>query len=149
MLAVRMARSAKLGDLRLFNSVFSMQVRVDNIRTDSAMGGGPLFDIGIYCINAARYMFRAEPTEVMAAAARGDDKRFKEIDEAVSVLLRFPGERLATLVCSFGAADTGYFQVVGTRGDLVLDPAFEYEGRLAHELTIGDRTRRREFRRSD
>ena len=31
-------------------------------------GGGTLYDIGVYCVNAARYLFRAEPTEVSAVS---------------------------------------------------------------------------------
>ena len=42
-----------------------MRVRPGDIRTKREMGGGTLYDIGVYCINAARYLFRAEPTEVL------------------------------------------------------------------------------------
>jgi predicted dehydrogenase len=82
MTAVRIARSGKIGDPRFFTSAFSMQVRPDNIRTDKEKGGGTLYDIGIYCINAARYLFGAEPTEVFAfSSASKTDQRFKEIDD--------------------------------------------------------------------
>ena len=46
-----------------------MQVKADNIRTKAKLGGGPLFDIGIYSLNAARYLFGAEPREVSAWTA--------------------------------------------------------------------------------
>ncbi|MEO5955004.1 MAG: hypothetical protein ABIR36_04830 [Nitrospiraceae bacterium] len=59
--------------------------------------------MGIYCINAARYLFRAEPTEVFAAVASCADTRFAEVDEMVSAVMRFPDSRLATFTCSFGA----------------------------------------------
>ena len=52
-------------------SVFSMQVRDGNMRTQPRRGAGPLYDIGIYCVNAARYLFRAEPLEVVGDEARG------------------------------------------------------------------------------
>ena len=83
-----------------------MQVKGGNIRTRRARGGGPLLDLGIYCVNAARALFRAEPTEAfaMSASLRGD-RRFREIDEQVTAMLRFPGDRLAQLTCSFGAHD--------------------------------------------
>ena len=75
-----------------------MQVRPDNIRTDKEKGGGTLYDIGIYCINAARYLFGAEPTEVFAfSSANKKDPRFQEIDEMTSVLMRFPGGVLLKL----------------------------------------------------
>ena len=91
MTAVRLVRSGKIGVPRFFTSSFSMQVRPDNIRTDREKGGGTLYDIGIYCINAARYLFGAEPTEVFAySSANKKDPRFKEIDEMTSAVMRFP-----------------------------------------------------------
>ena len=103
--AAKHARAGKLGDLRFFSSEFSMQVRKDNIRLKRARGGGPLYDIGVYCINAARYCFAEEPTTVWATALGGADRRFREVDETVVGAMRFKDERLATFTCSFGAAD--------------------------------------------
>ena len=57
MLAAELAQSGKLGRLRLFASSFSYQVKADNIRTSSEKGGGPLYDLGTYCVNAARYVY--------------------------------------------------------------------------------------------
>lgn len=140
-----MALGGKLGQVRLFDSTFTMQVRSDNIRVERERGGGPLYDIGIYCIQAARAIFDADPIEAYAMSARGDDARFREVDEAVSAVLRFPGERIATFTCSFGGADVSSYRVVGTDGDLRVEPAYEYVGSLAHHLTLGGRTRRRTF----
>ena len=107
MTAVRIVRSGKLGNPRFFTSSFSMQVRPDNIRTDKEKGGGTLYDIGIYCINAARYLFGAEPTEVFAfSSANKKDPRFKEIDEMTSALLRFPDGRLAAVLTRASARPT-------------------------------------------
>jgi glucose-fructose oxidoreductase len=148
--ALRIARSGRLGELRLFESTFTMQVRPGNVRLVAAeFGGGPLFDIGIYCLQAARLLFGADPIEVQAMAARGDDARFSEVDEAISAVLRFPGERLAAFTASFGAADVSAYRLVGTQGDLRVDPAYEYQGELVHHLTLGGRTRRRRFARRD
>jgi glucose-fructose oxidoreductase len=148
--ALQIARSGRIGELRLFESTFTMQVRPGNVRlVASEFGGGPLFDIGIYCLQAARLLFGAEPTEVQAMGARGDDARFREIDEATSAVLRFPGERLATFTVSFGAADVSAYRLVGTRGDLRVEPAYEYHGELVHHLTIGGRTRQRRFAKHD
>ena len=81
MTAVQMLHSNKIGPPRLFNSTFTMQVRPGDIRVQRKFGGGPLYDIGIYCINAARYLFGEEPVEVSAFSASGADRRFKEVDE--------------------------------------------------------------------
>jgi predicted dehydrogenase len=147
--AVEIVRSGKLGEPRLFHSVFAMQVREGNIRTQEELGGGTLYDLGIYCINAARYLFQAEPLEVIAACARGNDPRFKEIDEMTSAILRFSGERLAVFTSSFGAADASVYRVLGTEGSLRVDPAYEYAMGLKHELTIDGKTQTRTFKKRD
>jgi glucose-fructose oxidoreductase len=150
--AVELVQSGRLGEVRLFNSVFTMTVKEGDIRLNPrAEGGGTLYDIGIYCINAARYLFEAEPEEVTAFTARGDDPRFSAdgVDEMTSAVLRFPGDRLAAFTTSFGAADVARLQVVGTKGDLVMDPAYEYAEALSHRITIGEKTTQRKFARRD
>ena len=150
--AVELVQSGRLGEVRIFNSVFTMTVKEGDIRLNPrAEGGGTLYDIGIYCINAARYLFEAEPTEVTAFSARSDDPRFAAsgVDEMTSAVLRFPGDRLAAFTTSFGAADVARLQVVGTKGDLVMDPAYEYAEALSHRVTIGERTTERKFPKRD
>jgi glucose-fructose oxidoreductase len=143
-------RRGKLGELRYFSSDFSMQVADDNIRLNPPeKGGGPLYDIGVYCINAARYCFSADPLEVWATAARSSDRRFRRIAETISGVMRFKGERLATFTCSFGAADRGTFSVVGTRGSLTMDPAYEYAEGLGYEVKVEGRSRTKTFSKSD
>lgn len=150
MKAVEMAQGGELGELRLFQSLFNMQVADDNIRIEGEKGGGTLYDIGIYCINAARYLFRDEPLQVTAiSVADKSDERFQEVDEATSAVLRFPEERLATFTSSFGAADVGTYQIFGTEGDLRLDPAFSYHAELTHYLTKDGKTRKKKFRKRD
>jgi glucose-fructose oxidoreductase len=148
--AIELLQQKKLGEPRIFSSVFTMQVKdSENIRLQRAAGGGVLWDIGIYCINAARYLFRDEPVEVLAWNATGDDPRFDEVPEMTAAILRFPGQRLATFTVSFGAADVSHYRVVGTRGDLVLEPAYDYAEKLGHCLTIDGSTREREFAERD
>jgi glucose-fructose oxidoreductase len=150
MTAVKIVRSGKLGEPRFFESSFSMQVRPDNIRTDKKKGGGTLYDIGIYCINAARYLFSAEPTEVFAfSSAKKKDERFKEIDEMTSAVLRFPDGRLAEFTSSFGAADVASYRVVGTKGDMRLEQAYEYVYPIDLHVTVKGKTRKQTFRKRD
>jgi len=149
MRAVDIVQSGKLGDVRAFNSMFTMQVKDGDIRLQREMGGGTLYDIGIYCINAARYIFRAEPVEVFAYSANNGDKRFEEVDEMTSAVMRFPDERLASFTSSFGASDISAYQVVGTEGNLRVDPAYEFAGDLKHHLTIKGKERVRTFARRD
>jgi len=149
MRAVEIAKSGKLGEPRLFTSTFTMQVRPGDIRLQQALGGGTLYDIGVYCIQAARYLFRADPIEVRAMQARGRDRRFVEVDEMTAGVLRFPDDRLASFVVSFGASDVSSYHLVGTKGSLVLDPAYEYAGERKMRVTIDGRTRERVFKPAD
>jgi predicted dehydrogenase len=147
--AVEIARSGKLGEPRFFSSVFAMQVKEDNIRLKRELGGGTLYDIGVYCINAARSLFQAEPQEVHAFSISGKDPRFTEVDEMTGAVLRFPEDRLASFTCSFGAADVSAYELVGTEGNLRVEPAYEYVGELKHRLTVKGKSRERTFASRD
>jgi predicted dehydrogenase len=149
--AIHLAQSGKLGDLRIFSSDFAQQVVKDNIRVTESTerGGGPVYDMGVYCINAARYLFRDEPEEVFASSANDGEARFRKTDEMTSVIMRFPQERLATFTCSFGAADISRYTLIGAKGVLALDPAYEYKSDIEMQLTIDGKTRTRKFPKRD
>jgi len=147
--AVEVARGGEIGEPRVFTSVFTTQVREGNIRTQPRRGSGPLFDIGIYCVNAARYLFRAEPIEVSATRLCGSDPRFQAIDEAYAVTMRFSKDRVAQFTCSFGAHDRGSYQVIGTEGHLMLDNAYAYNAEMKLEVSSKTMSRQRTFPRRD
>jgi predicted dehydrogenase len=149
--AIDLVQSGKLGEPRLFDSVFTMTVKEGDIRLNPReQGGGTLYDIGIYCINAVRNLYGAEPMEVVAFSANCGDHRFEQCEETTSCILRFPRrERLASFTCSFGATDVSTYRVVGSDGDLVMDPAYEYAGELKQRVTINGKTRERTFPKRD
>jgi glucose-fructose oxidoreductase len=135
---------------RYFNSSFSLRVKPGDIRLNpTEQGGGPVYDIGVYCINAARYLFQDEPTEVTALVATGPEPRFRETHETMSAVMRFPEERIAAFTCSFGATDVSAYRVVGTAGDLVMEPAYEYAEALKRRLTVDGDTKKKSFRKRD
>ena len=143
--AIEVARSGRIGEPRLFSSSFTMQVVPGNIRVKRELGGGTLYDIGIYCINAARGLFRDEPVEVRAMTVGASG----EVEESITAILRFPGERIASFTCSFGAADVSEYRIVGTKGDLALEPAYEYAMALQHRLTLDAERKERRFAKRD
>jgi glucose-fructose oxidoreductase len=143
--AIEVARSGRIGEPRIFTSTFTMHVVPGNIRVQHALGGGTLYDIGIYCINAARGLFGDEPVEARAMAAGS----LGEGEETFSAVLRFPGERCAAFTCSFGAADVSEYRITGTKGDLALEPAYEYAMALQHRLTINGERKERRFAKRD
>jgi predicted dehydrogenase len=147
--AIEVVKSGQIGEPRIFNSVFSQQTEAGNIRLKAGLGGGTLYDIGIYCINAARYIFQAEPIEVFATSANNGEERFNEVEEMTSAILRFPGDRLATFSCSLGAAKISTYTVVGTTGTLMVEPAYASSGSIKHKVEIEGDTQEREFPASD
>jgi glucose-fructose oxidoreductase len=147
--AIEAIRSGKIGKPRIFSSVFTQQVSSGNIRLKRELGGGPVWDVGIYCINAARYLFQSEPEEVFAFQATSDDERFREVEESVTAVIRFPEGRLATFSCSFGASDVSEFRVVGTKGSLRADPAYDFSKGLHLNTTVNGTARESVFPKSD
>jgi predicted dehydrogenase len=146
---IDLVRAGKIGEPKFFNSSFSMTVRRGDIRTKKAFGGGSLYDIGVYCINAARYLFRAEPKEVVAISVNSGVKALAEIDESTAAILRFDGERVASFVTSFNAGDVAEYRIVGAKGDIHVDPAYEYAEGLGYTLTVGGKSQRKTIGKRD
>ena len=102
-------------------------------------------DMGVYPINAARYLFRGEPLEVTGVGANGGDARFREVHEMATAVLRFSGDRLAMFTCSMGAAVSDSYQVVGTKGALQLKPGFGYHEKKTLTVTIDGKEKETSF----
>ncbi|WP_437734522.1 Gfo/Idh/MocA family protein [Sorangium sp. So ce1335] len=147
--AVEIARSGKLGEVRAFTSLFTHAVRPGDIRTRSEQGGGALFDLGVYCVNAARYLFREEPSEALALSLRIDERRARDVDETTSAILRFPSGAVATFTVSQGLASVSSFRIAGTEGELRVEPAFDYSSDIKHYLTVGGKTEEKTFKGRD
>ncbi len=148
--AIEHIKSGKIGEPRLFSSVFCQQVEEGNTRLDADLAGSPLMDIGIYCLNAARYLFQADPVEVTAFAAKSSDPRFREVPEMVTAVMRFPNERLAQFTCGFGESRVSEYRVVGTAGDLQMVTAYTFRGDILMKLTDKDgKTKETKFPEKD
>ncbi len=147
--AIDLVRRGRIGAPKIFTSTFCERVKPGDIRTRKDLGGGTLYDIGVYCINAARYLFGAEPTDVWACSVNAAPRRLPQVDESTAAVLRFDGGRLASFVVSFNAADVASYRIVGTKGQLHVDPAYEYAEGLAYTLTIGEKTTREKTRKRD
>lgn len=121
-------RKGSIGVPQFFQSVFSFQMAAGNHRLRSEHWGGPLQDVGVYCVNAARHVFCEEPCEATATLIQPrDDPRFAEVEASIAATLRFPSGGIAQILCSFGAGAVDSYRVVGSQGDLELDPAFRFE----------------------
>jgi len=148
--AIEIAQSGKLGPLKYFNSSFSFRMEdQSNIRLQKKTGGGPIWDIGVYCINAARNLFREEPTEVFAFTATHDTETFDQVPESIAVSLRFPKGRIASFVCSFGTEAIDEFELAGEAGKIRLQDAYDYRGTRTLTTTINGKESREKFKQED
>ncbi|MGI4854914.1 MAG: Gfo/Idh/MocA family protein [Janthinobacterium lividum] len=127
-------RSGVLGsDLRI-ESGFGFKLD-PGWRTDGALaGGGSLFDVGIYPLNAARYLLGEEPTGVTDASAVCDGKG---LEQSVQWTSSFPSGATARCRSSYVEHIPDTLRITGSTGTLLLDPAFGHrEGlRLQGEYT--------------
>ena len=143
--AIRIARSQELGPTQTI--LTNAGWHIDNpdqwrLKKDLA-GGGSLMDIGIYALNAARYLSGEEPAEVNAMMySTPGDPRFKEVEENINFQLRFPSGVLALCSSSYGYYHQSHFRLLGTTGLLELDPATWYSGlrlRVQHGTVLEER----------
>jgi predicted dehydrogenase len=146
---LELVRKGKIGEPRYFSASFSFQATLGGIRTRHETGGGTVYDLGVYCINASRMLFQAEPTQVFAYSIPGARSGMPGVDDTTSALLRFSGDRLAAFTTSFAAADVSSYRIVGTEGSILVEPAFEYAEPLAYTLTVGDTTKKKKGRKRD
>jgi xylose dehydrogenase (NAD/NADP) len=112
--------SGAIGELRLICAHFSFDIDRNDWRLDRARGGGAVWDIGCYGVNASRHFAGAEPGEIYARA------RFHStgVDMTMQIALQFPGGCLANIDCSFEAPYRSEVELVGTRGMMALPAAF-------------------------
>ncbi len=87
-------------------------------------GGGSMMDIGIYAVNAARYLSGEEPTEVFGYEySTPGDPRFREVEETITFNMRFPSGTLANCVSSYGT-NLNRFRVHAEKGSFEMEPAY-------------------------
>ena len=92
-------------------------------------GGGSLPDIGLYCLNTARYLTGEEPVEISANLySTPGDPRFREVEEGVTWQMRFPSGILVTCATNYGAHDSKRYRVYGAEAWAEMDLAFSYHG---------------------
>ena len=128
--ALEIVRSGKLGTLQSMHGAYGFNIGMGEWRYNKRLaGGGSIFDVGIYCINAHRMFTGEEPVEIKAyvSTPEKDDVRFKEVEENASWLLRFPSGALASASSTYGAQMPGYYRLHGTKGWLQMD-GYNYDG---------------------
>jgi predicted dehydrogenase len=148
--AIRRIRAGEIGTPIAFTSLFTQPLDPANHRAQHGIAAGPLFDMGPYPINAIRYLFGAEPVEVVAATAvRHAEAGLGDLDDTVAVTLRLPGDRLAQFTVSYAADSVDSLILVGTKGSIEMNPAYGFGQGLAQYRRIGGRDSHETFPATD
>ncbi len=152
--AIERVREGELGKLCFFNSSFSQPISGQNHRAKHGFWAGPVPDMGTYPLNAVRNLFGAEPIEVFATGVCTDPTRFMGVDgkpfeDTVAVTLKFEAERVASFVVSYSGGDLDDYRVVGARGDLFSQPAYQVGSAIEHTITVDETKSTEKFKETD
>jgi predicted dehydrogenase len=128
--AVKLIKDGALGRVGTINGAFGFNAAPGVWRLNKALaGGGSMFDLGIYVLNASRYLTGEEPVGFTAVTSTMDqDGRFATVEENVSWTTKFPSGTVATGSCTYGTQMPGYFKVFASKGWMTMEPAFNYDG---------------------
>ena len=123
-------RSGRLGRLQLMEGTFGFNIGTNEWRTNKALaGGGSVFDVGIYCVNAFRMFAGEEPIGIQGLVSTVDkgDPRFAEVEENAAWTMRFPSGVMATGTSTYGSDTGGFCRLHGPMGWLDVSP-YGYQG---------------------
>jgi len=128
--AVRLANSGVIGTRKYFRSEHGfIQGDPSRWRLKRALsGGGSLMDIGIYALNASRYMTGEEPVAVYAHEVTDrSDPRFHEVEDRIEFELEFPSGVIGSCMSMY-SANQNHILLIGDKGRIELEPATGYGG---------------------
>ena len=125
-------------------------VTPENHRATSGNVAGPILDMGPYPVNAARYVFGAEPVRVVSAiGSRHAGSGLDDFDDAVAVTLEFTDNRIAPFVVSYYGNTVDSYYVVRTKGNVLMSPGYMYGNPLEQSVSIGEQKSHKRFKDTD
>ncbi len=127
---IEMARSKELGPIQWIEAGFGFKIGDPTqwrLKKKLA-GGGALMDVGIYALQACRYLTGEEPIAITAQETKTDAPKFSEVDESITWSMKFPSGVLATCSTSYNFNGLNKFTAYTSDGFIRMDPAFSYNG---------------------
>lgn len=127
---IRIAREKEFGDIKIIEAGFGFKIgdpKQWRLRADLA-GGGALMDVGIYALQACRYLTGEEPVQVSAMETRTDPVKFAEVDESITWQMTFPSGGIAYCSTSYNVNGINRYTAYADKGWFGLDPAYSYGG---------------------
>jgi predicted dehydrogenase len=139
---MRLAKEKVFGPLKFIEAGFGFQIgdpKQWRLRKNLA-GGGALMDVGIYALQACRYLTGEEPVEIAAQETKTDPVKFAEVDETISWSMKFPSGVLASVMTTYAFHGANFFTAICQGGRFGMDPAYSYDGLKAwtskHDVKI-------------
>ncbi|MGB7846575.1 MAG: Gfo/Idh/MocA family oxidoreductase [Candidatus Acidiferrum sp.] len=148
-----LVRTGALGRIDMihtsFSELFTPGVSPDWLLDQALAGGGPMMDLGVYCVNTTRWLVDEDPVEAEARAWRHDARRYKDVEEGVTFRLSFPSGVIVQGSSTYSAAMSSFIFVQGTKGWVSLSPAYPFEDERRVTGKIAGRRVNRRFRALD
>ena len=127
---MRLAREKVFGDLKMIDAGFGFRIGNPDqwrLKADLARGGA-LMDVGIYALQACRFLAGEEPVEISAQETKTDPVKFAEVDESIVWTMKFPSGVLAYCSTTYNFSGINRFSAHCDKGWFSLDPAYSYGG---------------------
>lgn len=149
----RLVQKGDLGRINMIHTAFS-EFFVPNTTqpwlVDARLaGGGPLMDLGVYCVNTCRWILEEDPHEVTAESWLNDKSRFSEVEEGISFRMKFPSGIMLQGSSTYSSAPSSFIYVQGSKGWAMLTPAFPFDEERNLTGKIGGRPFARKFKLID
>ncbi len=128
--AMRFAREKVFGDIWHIDAGFGFKIgdpKQWRLRKNLA-GGGALMDVGVYALQAARYLAGEEPETISAIETKTDKVKFAEVDETIQWQMKFPSGKTANLYTTYNLNGCNYFTAFGEKGQFGMKSAYGYAG---------------------
>ncbi|MGB7749808.1 MAG: Gfo/Idh/MocA family oxidoreductase [Verrucomicrobiia bacterium] len=128
---IRLAREKVFGDLRIIEACFDIHLDQPSSAWrfhKDLSGGGCLMDVGIYALQATRFITGEEPALVSAVETRTDPVKFKEVDETIVWQEKFPSGVVAYCSTSYNSRLFGRYTAKADKGWFEMNPGFYYDG---------------------
>jgi predicted dehydrogenase len=139
----KLIQSGKLGRIDFIHTTFSEIHAAGKslpwLLNVKMAGGGPLMDLGVYCVNTTRWLLDEDPVEVSAQSWTHDEKRFSEVEEGITFRLRFSSGVVVQGSSTYSAAPSSFIYVQGSLGWASLSPAFPFDEARRLTVKIGKR----------
>jgi predicted dehydrogenase len=127
----RLVQRGDLGRIEMIHTAFSEYFVPGTTQpwlVDARLaGGGPLMDLGVYCINTSRWILEQDPHEVTAQSWIHDQSRFQEVEEGISFQLKFSSGVLLQGSSTYSSAPSSFIFIQGSQGWALLTPAFPFD----------------------